>query len=354
MALPIASAAFNNRNEKTRELESQLPDYTRNKVHFIYGENPDGTIRVHSLQLPQDVLIGTKIFSIVTDYGSRVINGEMEPREAALETLKTWGISEYEGAKYLLTPWIRMYAGLKTGKDPYDKAPVYRREYNRLTLDEKAKDISAFIIKTSVPFLGQTIQSYEKGLPQDVALRKLMDRLAGKGALGIYDINKKGQAVIENDKGEKITVDWSDIEKARKLATQEYKYLGQIEDAWVATDLEMEDFIKSDMFNEPLSNIYDQYAKRMDIPKDIEPENKARIVAKLLGERLTNRITLPRTKQKKLQVQLARAKTDEDKRKLAEEYKNAQIERLDEIIKQLPKTAREITIVNKIKTFMNK
>ncbi len=352
MSLPIAAAAYNNRNEKTQKLESQLPDFIRNRTHFVLGENADGTVRTLSLQLPQDVLIGTKIFSIATDYGNRVINGEMTAEEAAKETLKTWGIREYEGAKYLLTPFIRLYAGLKTGKDPYDKAPVYRREYERLTAGEKARDIAAYIVKTSVPFLGATIQTYEKGLPQDVAIRKLMDQLAGKGALGIYDFNKKGQIVIDGKDGKKTTIEFADVEKIRKLAIQEYKYLGQIEDAWVASDLEIEDFARSEMLTEPLAKLYDQYAKRIDLDTTIDNVRKARIISDVLEDRLINRLTLPRIKQKRLQVQLSRAKTKEQKQKLAEEYKKVQQERLEEIIKAQPSSARDIELTKKIREFL--
>jgi len=245
-----------------------------------------------------------------------------------------------------------MYSGLKTGRDPYDKAPVYRREYNRLTPDEKAKDIAAYIVKTFVPFMGASIQAYEKGLPQDVALRKLMDSLAGKGALGIYDMHKKGQIVIEGKDGKKTTLEFADVEKIRKIASKEYKYLGQVEDAWVATNLELEDFIESEMFTEPLSKIYDEYAERIDVPDDISEAKKAGIVAEVLKKRLTNRMFLPRTKLKKLQVQISRAKTDKEKRKLAETYKKAQQERLEQIFKQLPSTARDIQIVTKINKFL--
>ena len=227
MTLPITAALYNNRNKEIREIEERLPDFVRNKVHFIFGENPDGTVKVLALQTPQDVLIGTKIFSIVTDYSVRVIRGELTPREAAIKTAETWGTMEYEGMKYLITPWIRMYAGLKSGKDPYDKANVYRRDYNKMTWDEKAKDISAYIVKTTIPFLSYTVQAYEKGLPQDIALKKIINSWAGEGVLGIYNINKKGQVVFTKKDGTKETLEWEDVWKINKLEAKEYKDLGQ-------------------------------------------------------------------------------------------------------------------------------
>lgn len=350
MALPLAAFGYNRRRKEIQELEQQLPDYIRNRTHFILGENPDGTIRTLSLQLPQDVLIGTKIFSIVTDHANRVINDEMTPKEAALETLKTWGIREDEGVKYLLTPWIRMYSGLKTGKDPYDKAPVYRRDYRDMTWDEKAKDISAYILKTSVPFLGATIQTYEKGLPADVGFKKLADRLAGKGALGIYDINKKSQVVIEQN-GQKVVVEFKDIENVRKISAQTYKYLGQIEDAWVASDFSLEQFITSNKISKPLSELYDIYSKSYPgaLPSDVTENEKILAMEEALGERLQNRLMLPRVLQKRFEVQMMRAKTEEQKRQLAERRKETRQISLIETIKTLPKTERTIVLGTKIR-----
>ncbi len=62
LTLPVLASLFNDRNEKTRKMEGELPDFVQNRTHFIIGKNPDGSIKVLSLQLPQDDLIGTKIF----------------------------------------------------------------------------------------------------------------------------------------------------------------------------------------------------------------------------------------------------------------------------------------------------
>ena len=348
-ALPLAAAGYNRRRKEIQELEMQLPDYVRNRVHFVFGENPDGTVRVLSLQLPQDVLIGTKIFSIVVDHSNRVINGEMTPKEAAIETMKTWGIREYEGAKYLLTPWIRMYSGLKSGKDPYDKAPVYRRDYNKMTWDEKATDIAAYIVKTSIPFLGATIQTYEKGLPQDIALKKLADRWAGKGAFGIYDMNKKGQVMLGAE-GKKVPFEWKDIHRIRKLVAQEYKYLGRLEDDFVASEQKPAEFLASPKAKASLLKLYSVWAKQLpELKKEKSSDTRIRIVVSSLGERLTNRVSKPRILQKWYQVKIARAKTADEKRQIAKDYAIIKKQRLIEALKAQPKTSREIYLIGKIK-----
>jgi hypothetical protein len=149
LSLPVAATLFNSRSKDIEELEAGLPDYIRNRTHFVLGTNPDGTTRVVSLQLPQDVLIGTKIFAIATDYANRVIDGEMPATEAAVETLKQWGIREVEGVAYLTGPWIRFFRGLKNRRDPYDKSPVYSMEVENLTWDRKLRDEALFFIKCS-------------------------------------------------------------------------------------------------------------------------------------------------------------------------------------------------------------
>lgn len=349
MALPIAAAAYNRRRKEIQQLEMQMPEFVRNRVHFILGENPDGTIRVLSLQLPQDVLIGTKIFSIATDYGNRVLNKELTPRQAAIEMLKTWGISEAKGVAYLLSPWIRFFQGWGAEKDPYDKAPVFKRGYNKMTWPEREIDLAAYFIKCSVPFLGYTIQTYEKGLPQDIALKKMWDTLASKGALGIYDVNKKGQVVLEKD-GKKTIFEWKDIHRIRNLTAKEYKHLGRLEDSWVASGQSVSDFIATEKARKPLLEIYSVWSERVPVLKTEKDKNaRIRIVVNALGERLTNRFTSPRIQEKWYQVKLVRAKTVSEKRQIAKEYAQVRKERLIEAFRMQPKTAREIELVRKIK-----
>jgi len=351
MALPIAAAIYNNRSDKIQELEQRLPDFVRNKVHFILCENPDGTIKVIAVQLPQDVLIGTKIFSIATDYSTRVMRGEMTAKEAAIESLKTWGISEVEGVKYLLTPFIRMYSGLSSGIDPYDHTHVYRRDWNKMTWDEKAKDVAAYILKTWVPFLGYTMQTYEKGLPQDVALKKLINSWAGEGALGIYDINKTGQAVFTRKDGTKVVMEFKDVQRIQKVANEELKYLGQLEKAYVdASDKTTLEFLRSEEARRIFLKIYESWAEVLpELQSVTDGDARIRIVLDALKERVINSLTAPRVQAKRIQVQIARAKTDEEKKELAQKYERVKAKRIEKAIESQPKTAREIELSRKIK-----
>jgi len=351
MALPIASTLYNNRRDDIQEMESKLPDYVRNRTHFVLGRNPDGTTRVLSLQLPQDVLIGTKIFSIVTDYSNRVIHGEMTPKEAAIETLKTWGIKEVEGVAYLMNPWIRFYQGLasENRKDPYDKAPIYRRDVMTMDWDEKLIDRTLYFVKCSIPFLGATIQTYEKGLPVDIALKKYIDTLAGKGAIGIYDMNPKGEIVLEVD-GKKRSINWQTVGKMHLIESKEMKYLGNMEDDFVASGLSPLEFIKAEQAEKQFVKIYNMWSKfdsRFD--KKVDKKIKTSFVKKSIPERISNRLLDPSTLQKWYRVRLERAKTDEEKKVLAEQYQEIQKQSIIKAIKGMPRTAKELVIMNELK-----
>lgn len=349
MALPIAATAYNSRNDKVEELESQLPDFVRHRTHFVLGENPDGTVRVLMLQFPQDVLIGTKIFSIATDYGNRVIDGEMKSKEAAVEMLKEWGIAEAEGLTYLLTPWARFFQGYFEGKDPYDNAPIYRREIERTTWDERVVDRALYFVKCSVPFLGYTIQNYEKGLPVDVGLRKVLDRFAGKGALGIYDMNKKAQIILEKD-GKKTSLEYKDIMKTRKRQARTLKYLGRYEDDFVGSGKNPMEFAQSKKARGHLLDIYEMLVNDLpELDKIKDEDDRIKIVVESLDERYTNKLIGARVLNKWYRVKLDRAATDEEKRRIAEEYDMVRKMRLLETWKTLPKTEREIQLIKKIK-----
>jgi len=71
-------------------------------------------------------------------------------------------------------------------------------------------------------------------------------------------------------------------------------------------------------------------------------------VATALGERLTNSLGEDViSAQRWFRVQLQRAKTDEEKEKLKEQYEMIRKIKLFEAIKRLPKTAREIYLKGK-------
>lgn len=348
MGVPIAAEVYNHRTDEINGLEKQLPDYVRNRTHLVLGENADGTIRVWSFQLPQDALIGTKIFSILTDYANRVYNKEMTPKEAALQCLRTWGIKEAKGLAFLTAPLIRYFGGLMTSnhRDPYDGAPIYATDPAKMTWFDRKKDESLFFLKTMVPFLSVSIGAYEKGQPTDLALKNLLDRFAGKGALGIYDTNKQGKLIIERN-GQKFEFDYDDVARIQYIAAKEERYLDKIERSFIGGGLSPDKFVDTSLCYNQLDKIYDLWSKfepSLEKQQWTSNQEKARAIMGKLGERFTNRLVDMLVIKKWYNVKLARADTDAEKIVLRKELEQIQSVQMIETLKRLPQSARTLGI----------
>jgi hypothetical protein len=344
LAAPIISTIYNDRNEETREMEKSLPDSARNRTHFILGKNSDGSIRYVALQLPQDALIGTKIFSIATSYANRVALGEMTATEAAVKTLKNWGYKETAGTASLMSPLIRFFAGLSAPgrKDPYDGSPVYSKDPSGLPKGRYWKETMLYGIKCMTPFLSANIATYERGLPQDMAWKQAVDTLAGKRAFGIYDINPKTERIITLESGKTITLSWDTNAKMTWVARHIDIILDDFEDAFAKSGLQPGEFYKTKEAKEPLLRIHQLWNKfEPNLNKGLDDTKKAEFVIQRLGERALNRIFSAGTLSKWYQVRLSRAKTDEEKTKLGQEYQRLLEYKVEEAIKGQPKSARE-------------
>jgi hypothetical protein len=334
LGIPALASLWNDRNKKTRELEGELPDYVQNRVHFILGENPDGTVRVWGLQLPQDALIGTKIFSIAVNQANLVAIGKKTPKEAAIYTIKTWGIQEAKGIVYLTNFFVRFIQGLVQRKDPYDKAPIYSMDPDKMGGAKKLKEQGLFFLKTMFPVISVYIKDYTQGKPIDVTTKNYMDKLVGLGALGINDIGKRDKVYFEGKE-----VEWEDVDKLKEIYGNELSILDKMEDRWIASDLYPEEFIKIEEYKKILEEMRNMYAKYVPEAKDIPIED----IASGLGERLTNRLGNSTDSAKKwYQIKLERAKTDEEKKKLGEKYKEIRQQNLIDAINSSSKTAKEI------------
>jgi hypothetical protein len=348
MSVPIAAEVYNHRRDEINELEKQLPDYIRNRIHLVLGENPDGTVRVWSFQFPQDALIGTKIFSILTDYANRVYNKEMTVEEATLQCLRTWGIKEAKGLAFLTAPLIRYFGSLMTPnhRDLYDGAPIYTTDPAKMTWFDRKKDESLFFLKTAVPFLSVSIGAYEKGQPTDLALKNLLDRFAGKGALGIYDVSKQGKLVIERN-GQKFEFDYDDVARIQYIVAKEERYLDKVERSFIGSGLLPDKFVNTSLCYNQLDKIYDLWSKfepSLEKQQWTSLQEKAHAIMNVLGERFTNHLVDMAVIKKWYNVKLARADTNAEKIALRKELEQIQSIQMIETLKRLPQTARTLGI----------
>ncbi|MHC4621489.1 MAG: hypothetical protein ACYTEQ_27420, partial [Planctomycetota bacterium] len=168
---------------------------------------------------------------------------------------------------------------------------------------------------------------------------QLIDQWAGKGALGIYDITPTGQLKIEEG-GKSITIDWDKLRDLREMSRREYVALGDLSREFIDSGLLPEDFIKTQGYYRQLAKIYDGWAKvSSDLPKAETVKHKGQVVQGVLGERIAARLTTPRVVQKWYETKQARAKTDAERKQLADTYKDAITqERLLNALKAFPRS----------------
>jgi len=334
LSIPLIAVLFNNRNKKIKELEGELSPNVQDRVHFILGENPDGSIRVWSMQLPQDALIGTKIFTIAVNQANLVAIGQKTVKQAAIDTIKRWGIKEAKGIAYLTNFFIRFIQGLIQQRDPYDNTSVYSMDPTKMSSSRKLRDQALYFLKCAIPIVNVYIADYTVGKPIDITTKNYMDKLIGWGALGIYDVSKKDKIYFE---GKEIT--WDTLDTLKEIAGNEMAILDKIEDKWIASDLYPEDFIKTEEYKKLLEEMRNMYAKYVPEMKNVPLED----IAAGLGERLANRLGNSVDSAKKwYQIKLERAKTDQEKRELGQRYATLKQQNMLDAIKSYSNTARDV------------
>jgi|GEM_PF-5055154 len=241
LSIPIAFELYNYKFQK--DLEMQLPDDVRDRTHLVLGKNPDGTIRIFMPQLPPDILIGSKLFSIAVGEASQYLNGEKDLKQASIDMLKRWGIREARSIEFLLNPIMRFIVGLANDKDPYDGADIYPVNKENLTLTQLNWYRGLYFVKVMIPYLSEFAGEAMLGKPVDLVEKKIIDGLIGKGVLGVYDIDPK-QAIRVGDK----LVSWDDYRKMKQVAGQEIYILSQVKDKWIDSGLTVQEFIMTEDF----------------------------------------------------------------------------------------------------------
>jgi len=266
LALPmVASVVWNNSDEERKEQEKYLPEGIRQRPHFILGENPDGTVRVFSLNLPGDAWFGTKIFSIAIDQANRVATGEKTLKQAVQDTIKITGEKEYRGVKYLTNFLWRFIEGSFTGIDPYFKTPIYPKDSSKLTGRAKAWHTSQFFIECSSPMLSGYLSSYRLNKPIDTTIKRIIENYIGLPALGIRDYDKKAFVKF----GDK-TMDWNEMEKMKDLYRLEETYLAEAEGDFLRSGLNVTEYLSSKKFSklsekvkEDIPSIYPDFLTKL-------------------------------------------------------------------------------------------
>jgi len=334
IAGPLLALLYNKRKKEINELEQLLSDGARNRIHFVIRENPDGTIRIWMPQLPQDVLIGTKIYSIAVNQANQVINKEKTIKEAAIDTIKEWGIKEAKGIIFLLSPVVRYITGLIDRRDPFDKMPIYPIPKEKLPEASIWYYNAIFFAKTFIPYLSMYLGEEALGKPADLVKKDIIDKLVSWGALGVYDITPKAEIIFEGQK-----IDWDEFSKLQNASNRITLLIDKNEDDWVASGLMPEEFVETKEFENNMLKI-----REMLIKINPEAEKATPIeIAIALDTRLANKMGESiDSAQKWLRIQLERAKTDEEKKKWREKFEEIRKMNLIDSLKRLPKLEREL------------
>lgn len=254
-ALPVLSAFYNNRDEETRKLELQLPDYYQDSVHFTIGKNPDGTIRVFRMMTPFDALIGTKVFSIATNQMNLWLNGGKSVEEAAVDTIKRWGVKEAKGIAFLLNPAVRFIKGMSSGRDPFDNQPLYPTDPRKISGARRKYYESLYFIKTMNPMMTAYLTETKGKLrPADLALKNTLKNFAGKEAFGIRDVEPKVN--LETRFG---PVDYNVIQEIEEFEAKEEMLLIRIEEGWIKSGMEPEEYAKTKEVKDTIDEIKNLY-----------------------------------------------------------------------------------------------
>lgn len=336
MLPPVIATLWNDRNKETRELESRIPDFMQDRTHFILGENPDGTVKILSLQLPQDVLIGTKGISIAINQANLAVTGQKSWEEAAVDTIKHTITREVKGVVYLTNFFIRWMQGLATQKDPFDNSPIYSMPIDQLK-QNPAKLVweqGLWALRCAMPLASAYIRSYTTGQPMDLARKRIVENWLGQGIIGINDYSEDGRLYSN---GKKIT--WDQLTKKGEIYSKELTLLTNVENDWVDSGLSPQDYIKTDRFKERLIDIKNMWATYVPTLKDLSLED----VASSLGERLSNQIGGSTDSASAwYNTQRKRAKTEEQQKKLGDMYKQIQQMNMLEYLKTGSKTSRDV------------
>jgi hypothetical protein len=225
--------------QKKKRREMRLHYTIRNRFHLIVGDN------VWVPQIVPDILMGTKIYSILGNKIPQLISGEINTKQFARDTIKEWSISEGKSMAYLLNPLVRFSIGVFTGKDPLDGVPVYP-EFNRTRLEsgEQTYYAGRYFVKTMNTVFSSYVAAHDnKGMDTQNSVLEALKRFGGpKEIFGVKEITRVPRKIRETGRHNYLlnqpgTTDITAIkqEKEMEMDAKLATILRDIESDWVRT-----------------------------------------------------------------------------------------------------------------------
>lgn len=300
---PILAAIWNNTGDR-RELNKRMPDYARHRFYLIIGEDPAGLIVTYSPQLPQDALIGVKFYSVFVNEASQVMMGEKSVEVAAKDALEAWGIREAEGIAYLFNPAVRCIRGFMTGRDPFDKQPIWPGgDSRRLTPTMRAWHGGQFVIKTMQPFLTDLLSTKKYPANTKQALKQIKDNYFGMRAFGVYRYFPNAELGLKD--GTKI-----DYESYRRMKGEWQKQETNVIDVtekWIASGLPTKEFVQTEYFQNKIKAIASEH-----------PASAGELMKRIFANLTSNFYNWEQWYKRKLEY----AETDEERKHYADKLKD--------------------------------
>lgn len=246
----LAMDFFNYRDDETTKFERSLNDSVRSRFHLILWKTDEG-YRVFTPQLPQDILIGTKTFSLLADLGLRVTHKELTKTQAIAELPRILQM-ELKGLTFIANPIIRFATGMANGKDPYDNTPVIPEYKVEQTMSkyERFSYHNIFLAKCLLPVVGQYIfQTEYKDKNRVPAIKESVNQLGLTGdfaeLLGIKEMEQRQGIYRETAQGGERFISTNLWDEQIKMNQKESKVIRDIKSAWVKSGLSPEEFIST-------------------------------------------------------------------------------------------------------------
>ncbi len=222
---------------KKKRQEMKLHRTIRNRFHLIFGD------KVWAPQIIPDILLGSKIYSIIGNKMMQLASGEINPKQFVRDTLSEWAVTEAKSAVYLVNPLARWAVGVVEGKDPLDGVPVYP-EFNRTRLETSEMYYygARYFVKTMNTVFSSYVMSYDsKGLDTESAVKEAAKRFYGfEEIFGIKDIKRTPRRRIETGRHNYLLnrpgeVDITSLkqEKEMEMDAKLSTILREIESDWV-------------------------------------------------------------------------------------------------------------------------
>ena len=190
--LPLALLTLWNNTERKEE-EVELPNWVRNRLHFVVGKNKTGEIVTIIPNFPTDVLLGFPIFNIMANNTAKVMTGELTYKEAATRIIEDGIDVTKKSVGYLFHPVFRAVIDLNRNEDSFTNKEIVPKD-RKVTYLKQLEHQTAYLLKTLLPPIALYMRSTEtkNNLSDKPILNIPKEFFLSSKNLGIYNVMPTG------------------------------------------------------------------------------------------------------------------------------------------------------------------